>query len=299
MEPVLPGDGAYRRTVAIIDRVDDMRAQVRLWRASGARVGLVPTMGSLHEGHLELARRALRAADKVVASVFVNPLQFGAGEDFESYPRTLEADAVQLQALGVDAVFAPAVSEVYPDGGEVLTRVVVRGLSDVLCGAYRPGHFEGVATVVALLFNLVQPDMAVFGEKDYQQLVVIRRMVRDLHMPIQIIGVPTVREPSGLAMSSRNQYLTADELRRAPVLNRALREAARRIEAGHVDFDAIEAEGMSALTKAGFRPDYFVVRDADALSPPGPEARHLVVLAAAWLGAARLIDNCRVDLVTA
>lgn len=280
----------------LIDRIDDMRARVRHWRASGARIGLVPTMGNLHEGHLALARRALQAADKVVASVFVNPLQFGEGEDFERYPRTLDADMARLQELGVDAVFAPPVAEVYPDGGEVFTRVVVGTLSEILCGAHRPGHFQGVATVVALLFNLVQPDLAVFGEKDYQQLVIIRRMVRDLHMPVQVIGVPTVREPSGLAMSSRNQYLTADERRRAPALNRALRAAVRRIEAGDTDFDTIEAEGERTLINAGFRPDYFAVRDADYLTPPAAETKRLVVVAAAWLGVARLIDNCRVDI---
>jgi len=279
----------------IIERVDTMRARVRAWRTAGERVGLVPTMGNLHEGHFALVRRARREADKVVASVFVNPLQFGVGEDFERYPRTLEGDAAHLRELGVDTVFAPPVSEVYPDGGAVLTRVCVRELSDMLCGAFRPGHFEGVATVVAVLFNLVQPDLAVFGEKDYQQLVVIRRMVRDLHMPVEVLGEPTVREPSGLALSSRNQYLSAQQRAMAPRLNRSLRAAARRLEAGDSDLASIEADGLRELAGAGFRPDYFAVRDAKTLQPPAPDTRHLVVLAAAWLGPARLIDNCRVE----
>lgn len=279
----------------IIERVDTMRARVRGWRTAGERVGLVPTMGNLHEGHFALARRARREADKVVASVFVNPLQFGAGEDFERYPRTLEDDAARLRELGVDTVFAPPVSEVYPDGAAVLTRVCVRELSGVLCGAFRPGHFEGVATVVALLFNLVQPDLAVFGEKDYQQLVVIRRMVRDLHMPVEVLGEPTVRERSGLALSSRNQYLSAPQRAIAPRLNQSLRAAARRLEAGDGDIAAIEAEGLRELKGAGFRPDYFAVRDAKTLQPPAPATEDLVVLAAAWLGPARLIDNCRVQ----
>lgn len=277
----------------VIRDIDALRSRVHEWRAAGYRIGLVPTMGNLHAGHLALARRALATADRVVASIFVNPLQFSADEDYADYPRTLDADAAQLDSLGVHAVFAPGVRDVYPDGAEVLTRVRVGHLGEILCGATRPHHFEGVATVVSLLFNLVQPDLAVFGEKDYQQLTVIRRMVRDLHMPVQVLGVPTVREPSGLAMSSRNQYLSTQERRRAPLLSQALARAARRLEQGDTALGEIEREGEQALLAAGFRPEYFTVRDARTLAVPQPQAGELVVLAAAWLGPARLIDNRR------
>ncbi len=279
----------------LIRDVSGIRSLVHQWRSAGQRIGLVPTMGNLHAGHLALARHALACADRVVASVFVNPLQFAAGEDFADYPRTLDADVAQLEALGVNAVFAPGVQDMYPDGGEVMTRVRVGRLGDILCGVSRPGHFEGVATVVNLLFNLVQPDLAVFGEKDYQQLTIIRRMVRDLHMPVEVVGVPTVRESSGLAMSSRNQYLTAEQRQQAPALNAALAQAGQHIVRGGMPFDAIEREGESTLIEAGFRPDYFSVRNADTLDEPAAGDRRLVVLAAAWLGRARLIDNRRVE----
>ncbi|ROR32875.1 pantoate--beta-alanine ligase [Inmirania thermothiophila] len=270
-------------------------AQVAAWRAEGLEVGFVPTMGNLHEGHLRLVDRALEMAPRVVVSVFVNPMQFGPGEDYERYPRTLEADLALLEARGAHLLFAPEVAEIYPRPMEETTRVEVPGLSDILCGAFRPGHFVGVATVVAKLLHIVRPDVAVFGRKDYQQLVIIRRMVEDLCIPVRIEGVDTVREPDGLAMSSRNAYLTADERVRAPELHGALAEAAARLRAGEDDFAAVEAAGRARLEAAGMRPDYFAVRRAADLAEPAPGERALVVLAAARLGSARLIDNVVVE----
>lgn len=261
-------------------------------RALRGRVALVPTMGNLHEGHLRLARTAREHADSVVVSVFVNPLQFGPDEDYAQYPRTLDRDAETLAAEGVDLVFAPGREQMYPYG-ESATRVTVTGLSDILCGEYRPGHFEGVTTVVAMLLNLMTPDVAVFGEKDYQQLVVIRRMAADLHLPAEIVGAPTVREADGLAMSSRNQYLSPAERRTAPALYDALRAAAGRLQAGERDYAGIEADGWQRLEVAGFRPDYFAVRTPE-LASPGPETREFRILAAGKLGPARLIDNLAV-----
>jgi len=273
-----------------------LRSAVAAWRQDQERIAFVPTMGNLHAGHLELVEHAARLADRVVVSIFVNPMQFGQGEDYENYPRTLSEDSTRLAETCVSLLFAPAVEAKYPAGCQYVTRVEVEGLSDILCGAARPGHFVGVATVVAKLFNLVQPDVAVFGEKDYQQLLVIRRMVADLCFPIDIVGVPTVREPDGLAMSSRNSYLTADERERAPLLYRALCEAAERLQGGERDFRAIEAAGEARLRAAGFGPDYFTIRRALDLMPPGTADKELVILAAARLGQARLIDNLPVSL---
>jgi pantoate--beta-alanine ligase len=282
--------------VRIVETVADLRACVRGFRTRGARVGLVPTMGNLHDGHLSLIDTARRhGADAVVVSIFVNPLQFGPKEDYATYPRTPEEDHAALAANGVALLFAPSVEEVYPDGQGESTRVEVPGLSTVLCGHFRPGHFVGVATVVTKLFNMVQPDLAVFGEKDYQQVVVIRRMTRDLRLPLEIVASATVREDDGLAMSSRNRFLSAEERARAPELYRALREGAAAVESGELPFPAIEERGMARLEAAGFRPEYFAVREALTLAEPAPDCRHLVVLAAAWLGRTRLIDNLAVD----
>lgn len=272
--------------------VSDTAELRRTRRSLPGRVALVPTMGNLHAGHLSLVRAARERADSVVVSVFVNPMQFGPGEDYAEYPRTLEEDAAALAGEGVDLVFAPESGQMYPSG-DPATRVTVTGLSEILCGEDRPGHFEGVATVVAMLLNLVTPDLAVFGEKDYQQLAVIRRMAAELHLPVEIVGAPTVREADGLAMSSRNQYLSMDERAMAPVLYAALCEAAERLRAGDRDYAGIETEGRQRLAAAGFRPDYFAVRAAD-LGPPKPAARELRVLAAGRLGRARLIDNLAV-----
>ncbi len=271
--------------------ITDLRRQVRGWRADGKRIALVPTMGNLHAGHLTLVRRARELADQVVVSIFVNPLQFGAGEDFEGYPRTMEQDAAALVAAGADLLFTPAVTEVYSKSREQQTRVEVPGISDILCGASRPGHFMGVATVVCKLFNMVQPDLALFGDKDYQQLLVIRNMVQDLCIPIEIIGVPTVRDGDGLALSSRNGYLTAAERKQAPELRRIMLKTAVAIESGSKDYVGLEEKAKLELEKAGFNPDYYTIRSAVDLSEPTDKMSDLVVLAAAYLGKARLIDN--------
>jgi pantoate--beta-alanine ligase len=253
-------------------------------------------MGSLHEGHMSLLTAAREQADRVVASVFVNPLQFGPGEDFERYPRTPEDDSRLLAAAGCDLLFLPGVEEIYPDGRQSATLVSVPSLSGILCGAFRPGHFDGVATVVAKLFGIVQPDLAVFGEKDYQQLAIIRRMTVDLDLPVRIVAAPTVRATDGLAMSSRNRYLSASDRAIAPKIYASLQEATARLAAGERNFALLEERGAAALRQAGMQPDYFAVRDAVSLQPPDPDTREIVVLAAARLGKARLIDNLRVAL---
>lgn len=278
-----------------VNTAQTLREQVRAWRAAGERIGFVPTMGNLHAGHLSLVGQARDASDRVVVSVFVNPMQFGPGEDYDSYPRTLEADRAQLQVSGADLLFAPPVEEVYPLPLTEMTRVEVPRIGDILCGRFRPGFFTGVATVVTKLFNMVQPDLAVFGEKDYQQLIVIRRLVQDLSLPIAIKGAPTRREPDGLAMSSRNAYLTVAERRVAPQLYHALERLAAALHEGDRDYPALEQMGVKQLELAGFRPDYVSIRRAADLSVPGPEEPELVLLTAAWLGRARLIDNLRVS----
>jgi len=271
--------------------IEGVRQQVRAWRHAGKRVAFVPTMGNLHAGHMSLVSRVRELADRVVVSIFVNPLQFGAGEDLNAYPRTPEEDASLLQGAGVDLLFLPEEAEIYPRGREGVTFVEVPGISELLCGASRPRHFRGVATVVCKLFNIVQPDLACFGEKDFQQLAVLRRMVAELDMPVEMIGVPTMREADGLAMSSRNGYLTADERQIAPVLYRTLQTLAQRLRSGESDYLLLQQEGVGELEKAGFRPDYLEIRRPDDLLAPGGGAPSLVILAAAWLGRARLIDN--------
>lgn len=281
-----------------VDTIAELRKLVGEWRAKGESVALVPTMGNLHDGHLKLVNEARQAANRVVVSIFVNPMQFVDAEgklgDYERYPRTLEADLEML--AGVDAVFTPAVEEVYPTGFEKETRVEVVGISDILCGAFRPGHFVGVATVVAKLFNMVQPDQAYFGEKDYQQLLVIRRMVSELCFPVKVEGVATQREEDGLAMSSRNQYLNQQERQQAATLYQTLQWVREQLLEGRGDFEGLEVEAASRLEQAGFRPDYVAIRRADNLQTATTKDLSLVVLAAAWLGDARLIDNIRVML---
>jgi pantoate--beta-alanine ligase len=277
-----------------VEHISALREQVRQWRVGGARIGFVPTMGSLHEGHMSLLEAARQRADRVIASVFVNPLQFGPGEDFERYPRTPDDDQRLLANAGCDLLFLPAVAEIYPDGRQSATRVTVKALSEILDGAVRPGHFDGVATVVAKLFGIVQPDLAVFGEKDYQQLAIIRRMTADLDLPVEIVGAPTVRSPDGLAMSSRNRYLSAAERAVAPRIYETLRTVATRIEAGERTFAALEAFGIAELRATRMAPDYFEIRDAQTLLDPTRASRELVILTAARLGKARLIDNLRV-----
>jgi len=277
-------------TVTTIARV---RERVRGWHAEGLRVAFVPTMGNLHAGHMSLIEAAREHGDRFVASIFVNPMQFGPNEDFAHYPRTPREDERMLAAAGCDLMFMPDVVEIYPNGPENAARVEVPMLSHILDGEFRPGHFQGVATVVTKLFNIVMPDAAVFGEKDFQQLAVIRRMVADLCLPVAVIGAATLREADGLAMSSRNQYLSAAERGVAPLLHRLLQAARQRLLAGAAE-QTVEAEGLAALSAAGFRPDYFAVRDARDLHPAQAHTRELVVLVAARLGKARLIDNLRV-----
>ncbi len=276
--------------------INGVREQVRAWRRGGERIAFVPTMGNLHAGHMSLVARARELADRVVVSIFVNPLQFSAGEDLSAYPRTPEEDAALLQAAGVELLFLPEEAEIYPRGRDGVTFVEVPGLSDLLCGASRPGHFRGVATVVNKLFNIVQPDVACFGEKDFQQLAVLRRMVAELDMPVEMVGVPTLRESDGLAMSSRNGYLTAEERQIAPALYQTLQTLAERLRSGESDYSLLQREGASMLEKAGLRPDYLEMRRTDDLLPPHGGEGALVILAAAWLGRARLIDNLLIDL---
>jgi pantoate--beta-alanine ligase len=273
-----------------------IRAQVAAWRAAGQRIGFVPTMGSLHAGHMSLLSAARYRADRVIASVFVNPLQFGPGEDFERYPRTPEDDARLLEEAGCDLLFLPAMDEIYPEGRDSATRVSVKPLSEILDGAHRPGHFDGVATIVAKLFGIVQADVAVFGEKDFQQLAIVRRMTADLAIPVEIVGAPTVRSPDGLAMSSRNRYLSDAERALAPRIYATLRAAAERIYGGQRDYAAIATWGAEALRAAQMQPDYVEIRDSTTLLSPDAASRELVILIAARLGKARLIDNLRVAL---
>lgn len=280
-------------TMLQLETIAAVREQVHAWRAEGRRIAFVPTMGNLHAGHVSLIELARRHGDRFIASIFVNPMQFGPNEDFNHYPRTPQRDADMLREAGCHLMFIPDVAEIYPNGHGIATRVIVPGVSDVLCGQFRPGHFEGVATVVSKLFGIVQPDVAVFGEKDFQQLAVIRRMCSDLCLPIEIIGAPTMREPDGLAMSSRNQYLTDAERALAPRIHAELQRAVARLAGGETGVAAIEGDGAAALVGAGFTVDYFSVRRSADLLPPESADRELVVLAAARLGRARLIDNLR------
>ncbi|MBD9482439.1 pantoate--beta-alanine ligase [Pseudomonas sp. PDM14] len=279
-----------------VKTVRELRAAVARARAEGKRIGFVPTMGNLHSGHVALVEKAGQRADFVVASIFVNPLQFGPNEDLATYPRTLAADQEKLVAAGCHLLFTPDVDEMYPQGMVEQSRVSVPGVSLGLCGGSRPGHFDGVATVVTKLFNMVQPDLAVFGEKDFQQLAVIRALVRDLNIPTQIIGEPTVRGEDGLALSSRNGYLTPEQRAQAPALYRTLNQLAERLRAGERDFAAIEADGKRALESAGFRPDYLEIREAGSLHQAAAGDSQLIILGAAFIGTTRLIDNLSVDL---
>jgi pantoate--beta-alanine ligase len=279
-----------------VETVADLRRSVAGWRAAGQRVALVPTMGNLHEGHLDLVRKARTLADRVVVTIFVNPLQFGQGEDFASYPRTLINDSDKLSGVKADLLFTPTVDEMYHRPQELQTKVEVPGLSALFCGASRAGHFIGVATVVCKLFNMAQPDIALFGEKDYQQLLVIRQMVEDLALPVEIQGLPTVREVDGLARSSRNGYLTDSERTIAPALYRQLQHTLTALKRGQSDFPALEQQAMANLESEGFRPDYYAIRRAENLAEPSRDDKSLVILAAAYLGKARLIDNIQVTL---
>jgi len=280
------------------EQLSDLREQVSQWRKQGLTVGFVPTMGNLHEGHLQLIDTAQKHAEKVIVSIFVNPMQFGENEDLDAYPRTLEADKTALTMRGADAVFTPSVKDVYPRGLTAQTFVEVPEISNILCGASRPGHFRGVATVVCKLLNMVQPDVAVFGKKDYQQLMVIRLMAQDLSMPVSIIGMETSREESGLARSSRNGFLSAEQKQLASEIYKSMQSAASAIQEQSNNLKSIEADCTEQLRRAGFKPDYFSIRRQSDLLEPTTRDTDLVILVAAYIesatGTTRLIDNLEV-----
>ncbi|CAJ1291395.1 pantoate--beta-alanine ligase [Escherichia coli] len=280
----------------IIETLPLLRQQIRRLRMEGKRVALVPTMGNLHDGHMKLVDEAKARADVVVVSIFVNPMQFDRPEDLARYPRTLQEDCEKLNKRKVDLVFAPSVKEIYPNGTEIHTYVDVPGLSTMLEGASRPGHFRGVSTIVSKLFNLVQPDIACFGEKDFQQLALIRKMVADMGFDIEIVGVPIMRAKDGLALSSRNGYLTAEQRKIAPGLYKVLSSIADKLQAGERDLDEIITIAGQELNEKGFRADDIQIRDADTLLEVSETSKRAVILVAAWLGDARLIDNKMVEL---
>ncbi|TPD04017.1 pantoate--beta-alanine ligase [Escherichia coli] len=280
----------------IIETLPLLRQQIRRLRMEGKRVALVPTMGNLHDGHMKLVDEAKARADVVVVSIFVNPMQFDRPEDLARYPRTLQEDCEKLNKRKVDLVFAPSVKEIYPNGTETHTYVDVPGLSTMLEGASRPGHFRGVSTIVSKLFNLVQPDIACFGEKDFQQLALIRKMGADMGFDIEIVGVPIMRAKDGLALSSRNGYLTAEQRKIAPGLYKVLSSIADKLQAGERDLDEIITIAGQELNEKGFRADDIQIRDADTLLEVSETSKRAVILVAAWLGDARLIDNKMVEL---
>lgn len=280
----------------IIETLPLLRQQIRRLRMEGKRVALVPTMGNLHDGHMKLVDEAKARADVVVVSIFVNPMQFDRPEDLARYPRTLQEDCEKLNKRKVDLVFAPSVKEIYPNGTETHTYVDVPGLSTMLEGASRPGHFRGVSTIVSKLFNLVQPDIACFGEKDFQQLALIRKMAADMGFDIEIVGVPIMRAKDGLALSSRNGYLTAEQRKIAPGLYKVLSSIADKLQAGERDLDEIITIAGQELNEKGFRADDIQIRDADTLLEVSETSKRAVILVAAWLGDARLIDNKMVEL---
>ncbi|WP_336982863.1 MULTISPECIES: pantoate--beta-alanine ligase [unclassified Cedecea] len=280
----------------IIETLPLLRQQIRRWRQEGKRIALVPTMGNLHDGHMTLVEEAKAVADVVVVSIFVNPMQFDRPDDLARYPRTLQEDCEKLNRRKVDMVFAPAPVDVYPQGLDTQTFVDVPGISTMLEGASRPGHFRGVSTIVSKLFNLVQPDVACFGQKDYQQLALIRKMVADMGYDIEIIGVPTVRAKDGLALSSRNGYLTAEQRKIAPGLSKVMNVLAEKLRGGDRDTEEMLILAATELNEKGFRSDDLQIRDADTLLELSAESKRAVILMAAWLGQARLIDNVTVDL---
>ena len=280
----------------VVHTKQELDEQLAEWRQHEDHIALVPTMGNLHAGHLSLVELAREHAERVVVSIFVNPTQFGEDEDFDEYPRTLERDTRRLKQSAADLIFAPSVETMYPFGLKDATTISVPRITENFCGASRPGHFDGVTSVVARLFALVQPDSAVFGQKDYQQQLVIRHMSRDLSLPVSIITGETIREEDGLAMSSRNQYLTDEERANAPVLFQVLSGVANDLQNGRRNYEELEAESAAALGAAGFDVDYFSIRRAQNLEIPDRDCDELVILAAAQLGNARLIDNTVVTI---
>tara|TARA_Y100000780_G_scaffold211159_1_gene210525 strand:+ start:4276 stop:5124 length:849 start_codon:yes stop_codon:yes gene_type:complete len=278
----------------VVDSISTLRHTVNAWRRNGESVGLVPTMGNLHDGHLKLVKKAKAHNDNVVVSIFVNPMQFGANEDLDAYPRTIEEDKAKLISIGADAVFLPSVAEMYPAGLDAQTFVEVPGISDSHCGASRPGHFRGVATVVTKLFNMVQPDDAFFGEKDFQQLQVIRALARDLSMAVTIHGIPTEREASGLAMSSRNGYLSKEEKATASAIYEEMQRVKAGIEGGNIDFSELEDAMVANLEAKGFKKDYCQVVNASTFKAATANDKELVLLVAMFMGKTRLIDNLQI-----
>ncbi|MEH6584978.1 MAG: pantoate--beta-alanine ligase [Halioglobus sp.] len=273
-----------------------LQAALKRYRSDGQSIAFVPTMGNLHEGHLDLVRKAHTLCDIVVVSIFVNPLQFGATEDLDGYPRTMTADKEKLFSEGVQLLYAPGVEDIYPEGMDKQTVVSVPGLGDTLCGSSRPGHFDGVTTVVSKLFNIVQPDVSIFGEKDFQQLSIVRKMVKDLCMPVEIVGIATTRDEDGLAKSSRNGYLSSDERHIAPLLHETLTTCREAIACDFDNFLQLESHARMKLLQAGFEPDYFAIRDARTLRAVTEETEEIAILAAARLGNTRLIDNVRLSM---
>lgn len=280
----------------ITETSESLREQLADWRQSGEHIALVPTMGNLHDGHLSLVEIARQHAERVVVSIFVNPTQFGGGEDFAAYPKTLERDKRRLKLAKADLLFVPSIETMYPFGIDNATSVTVPVLTDELCGTFRPGHFDGVTSVVSRLFSLVQPDVAVFGEKDFQQLMVIRRLVKDLSLPVEIIAAPTRRAEDGLALSSRNQYLTEEERAIAPQIYATLNKIGEGLQAGKRNYPQMEQQAMDELAGFGMKPDYVSIRRAENLAEPDRDTDELVVLAAARLGKSRLIDNLAVHI---
>ena len=280
----------------VFHTVSGLRDALKAARLKGLRIGFVPTMGNLHEGHLALVKQARSSCDIVVCSIFVNALQFGLNEDWDKYPRTYEMDCDKLRDSGCDYLFHPEDTEMYPNGLDTQSRVICPTMTDVLCGASRPGHFEGVTTVVSKLFNIVQPDEAIFGIKDYQQLAVIRRMAEDLCMPVQITAAPIYREADGLAMSSRNSYITEEERPRVTVLKESLEWVAEQIEGGARNFTQLEETAIQRIADAGFKTDYITVTNSKTLDPAAEDDLEITVLGAIYTSAARLIDNLSINL---
>lgn len=280
----------------VFHHISSLREALAAERRAGKRIGFVPTMGNLHNAHLELVKIAQKSCDVVVTSIFVNPLQFGLNEDWDKYPRTLAADSAKLESVGCNYLFCPDEKEIYPNGMAEQTRVIVPTMTNVLCGASRPGHFEGVTTVVTKLFNIVQPDEAVFGTKDFQQLAVIRRMVEDLCIPVKITAGEIFREADGLAMSSRNGFITADERPKVAVLNRSLNAVKQAIADGRRDFLVLEDEARAQIEAAGFRVDYFSICNSRTLEMAAHDDREITILGAMYTQGARLIDNVSVVL---
>jgi pantoate--beta-alanine ligase len=276
--------------------VTELRQYVHHWKDHGQSIAFVPTMGNLHDGHLSLIEKGQSLCDRSICSIFVNPMQFGPNEDFNHYPRTLDADIQQLEGIGCDLVYMPTASELYPEGLDKISHVQVTDLTDHYEGAHRPGHFTGVATVVLKLFNIVKPDVSVFGKKDYQQYRVISKMVEDFNLDVQIIGQETTREESGLATSSRNQYLDAQQKERAAMIYRLLQQTAQQIGEGERNYQSLEQRAIAKLEAAGFKPDYFKICNADTLLPAGAEDRDLVILVTAAMGSTRLLDNIEISL---